>query len=209
MLTASLLAHAKEHGALFETRAALKGARQGADGWELSTSRGPLKAQRVVNAAGLFADEVASFFGAASPTVYPCRGDYFRWQTKTHFKHLLYPVKKSSARGLGVHLTLELDGGIKLGPDAQYVHSKTDFGPADDKRDAFLGAAERLVGTIEPGQLRWDSCGIRPKMRGPDDTGEKDFLILEEPAGVIHMLGIESPGLTAALALAEEVSGRL
>jgi L-2-hydroxyglutarate oxidase LhgO len=89
------------------------------------------------------------------------------------------------------------------------VHSKTDFGPADDKRDAFLRAAERLVGAIEPGRLRWDSCGIRPKMRGPDDTGEKDFLILEEPAGVIHMLGIESPGLTAALALAEEVSGRL
>ena len=208
-LTSSLIANAVHQGATYVTSSKLKEVGQGARGWELITSRGPLVAERVVNAAGLHVDDVAAMFGVESPTIYPCRGDYFRWRTQRTFKHLIYPVKSQQERGLGVHLTLELDGGLKLGPDSEYVNSKNDFGPAPHKLGQFVQAAERLFGAIEPSRLHWDSCGIRPKLRGPDDADEKDFVLLEKPAGVIHMLGIESPGLTAALALAESVDERL
>ena len=207
--TASLIANAKNRGAVFTTSSALHAVGQGAEGWILETARGSIQAQQVVNAAGLYADEVAALFGVQAPTVHLCRGDYFRWRTQRSFKHLIYPVKKSAQRGLGVHLTLELDGALKLGPDAQYVDSKDDFGAAEQKLPDFVLAAERLFGAIEPKELSWDSCGIRPKLRGPEDSEERDFVILEDPPGVIHMLGIESPGLTASLALAECVEKRL
>ena len=97
--------------------------------------------------------------------------------------------------GLGVHLTLELDGGCKLGPDAEVTESWTDFGPAEHKRAAFKAAGEALLGPIEA--LWWDSCSYRPRLDG-------DFVIRRDD-GVTHLLGIESPGLTASLALAEVV----
>ncbi|MCA9662539.1 MAG: FAD-dependent oxidoreductase, partial [Myxococcales bacterium] len=74
---------------------------------------------------------------------------------------------------------------------------------------AFHRATERLLGPIDPARLSYDSCGIRPKLRPPCEENERDFVILEEPAGCVHLLGVESPGLTAALALAELVAERL
>jgi L-2-hydroxyglutarate oxidase LhgO len=87
--------------------------------------------------------------------------------------------------------------------------SRDDFRPAEHKHAAFLAAAQALLGPLTPDQLTYDGCGIRPKLRAPDETAERDFLICEGPAGCVHLLGIESPGLTAALALAERVSERV
>ena len=201
----SLRADAERLGATFVTRCELQAISPTSSGLRLETTRGELEVGALINAAGLDADRVAALAGVAAPQIYPCRGDYFRLHTPGRHRHLVYPVKAPGSPGLGVHLTLELDGGMRLGPDAEYVASRDDFGPAEHKHAVFLAAAQALLGPLAPAQISYDGCGIRPKLRGPGEAHERDFVILEGPASV-HLVGIESPGLTAALALAERVA---
>jgi L-2-hydroxyglutarate oxidase LhgO len=205
-LVLSLRAAAERGGATFVLGAEVTGVEGGT---RLETTRGELWAEQVVNAAGLHADEVAQLFGVTGFTVFPCRGDYFRLRARRSYPHLIYPVKDPHAPGLGVHLTLERGGGVRLGPDTEWVQARDDFGPAPHKHAAFHAAAQRLLGPLDPGDLTYDGCGIRPKLRGPNDAEEKDFALLEQPRGVVHLIGIESPGLTAALDLAARVVARL
>lgn len=209
-LTRSLRVDAERCGAIFAMQGELLAVTSGALGLRLDTTRGELEVGVLVNAAGLDADRIAALAGhPAPPQIFPCRGDYFRLHTSQRYRGLVYPVRVRGSAGLGVHLTLDLAGGLRLGPDVEYVASRDDFSPAPHKRAAFLAAAQALLGPLAPEQLSHDSCGIRPKLRGPDDSAERDFLIAEGPAGCVHLLGIESPGLTAALALAERVSARV
>lgn len=206
-LTRSLLRDAEDHGATLVARADVHAARTTSSGFELSTTRGAIEVAAVVNAAGLESDRVAALFAVADvPQIFPCRGDYFRLRAKTRYGTLVYPVRAPGSPGLGVHLTLELDGGLRLGPDSEYVATRDDFGPAEHKHAAFHAAAEALLGPLAPSQLTYEGCGVRPKLRGPTDPAERDFVILTEPPGCVHLIGIESPGLTAALALAERVA---
>ncbi|WP_366526924.1 NAD(P)/FAD-dependent oxidoreductase [Nannocystis sp.] len=209
-LTASLRADAERHGASFVLQAELLAVNATATGFRVETTRGELEAGSLVNAAGLESDRVAALMGLVDPAkIYPCRGDYFRLHAPGRYQHLVYPVRRRDAAGLGVHLTLELDGGVRLGPDAEYVASRDDFGPAEHKHADFLAAAQALLGPIAPLLLRYDGCGIRPKLRAPDEREERDFMLCEGPPGCVHLIGVESPGLTAALALAERVVGLL
>ncbi|HYR20652.1 MAG TPA: NAD(P)/FAD-dependent oxidoreductase [Myxococcales bacterium] len=209
-LTRSLAADAAEHGALVLTQARLRGiARKGPAAYDLDTARGPVRAERVVNAAGLHADEVAALAGVERYRVHPWRGDYFRFAPAAPFRHLVYPVRRRGAAGLGVHLTLDLAGGCRLGPDVEHVARKDDLSPREDKLPAFLAAARALLGDVRAEQLAYDGCGIRPKLRGPSDPDEKDFVVSEDLPGFVNLVGIESPGLTAALALAERVAALL
>lgn len=208
-LVLSLRAAAERAGASFVLGADVASITDTGGGAVLATTRGELRAERVVNAAGFGALALARQCGLADHRIYPCRGDYFRLRPRAAFRHLVYPVKDPAAPGLGVHLTLERGGGQRLGPDATYVERDDDFGPPADKHAAFHAAAERLLGPIDPGDLSYDGCGIRPKLRGPSDAEEKDFVLTAAPAGIIHLLGIESPGLTAALELAARVRALL
>jgi glycerol-3-phosphate dehydrogenase len=117
----------------------------------------------------------------------------------------LYPVKAKGASGLGIHLTLDLEGGVRLGPDAEYVSSKEDFSSREDKRELFRKSAEKLLGPLKSEDLIYDQCGIRPKLRAPHEDEEKDFVIGQDVPNLINLVGIESPGLTSALAIAERV----
>ncbi len=171
-------------------------------GWDLDTERGPIRAARVINSAGLYADEIAALAGAGRYRIHPCRGDYFHLGGAS-YRHLIYPARKRGALGLGVHVTLDLAGRVRLGPDAEYCASKEDFTPREDKLAAFAQAARRLLGDVREDQLAWDGCGIRPKLRAPGESEEKDFVLSEDRPGFVNLIGIESPGLTAALALAE------
>ncbi len=204
-LTRSLATDAAEHGALVLTRARVRAiARDGA--YQLETDRGPIRAARVVNAAGLHADEVAALAGVTRYRIHPWRGDYFRYSPRARHQHLIYPVRKRGAAGLGVHLTLDLAGGCRLGPDVEPVQRKDDYSPREEKLPAFLEAARALFGDVSADQLAYDGCGIRPKLRAPGDPEEKDFVLSEDLPGFVNLIGIESPGLTAALALAERVA---
>lgn len=206
-LTRSYLADAERHGATFVHHAPVARIELRPGGFRLETGRGPVEVERIVNAAGLFADEIAAMVGLSRP-ILACRGDYFRLKSAARYAHLIYPVKGPDDPGLGVHLTIELDGAYRLGPDWTWVDDKHDYAPAPEKHGAFVEAARRLLGPIEDAQLSYDGCGLRPKRVGPGEPAA-DFEIEEFPAGCVHLLGIESPGLTAALALADEVAGLL
>jgi L-2-hydroxyglutarate oxidase LhgO len=179
------------------------------DGFSITTPRGAVIATQVINAAGLGAVALANSLGLAR-RLYPARGDYFRLRTSTRWQRLIYPVAVPGSAGLGIHLTLELDGRCRLGPDLDWVDDPEDFSPArgEAKHAMFLAAAQRLLGPIAPEDLTYDGCGIRPKLVGPGQPAA-DFEIVEHPRGCWHLLGIESPGLTASLALAQELAAMI
>jgi L-2-hydroxyglutarate oxidase LhgO len=207
-LVESLAAEAQAHGAVLVSGARVTGIARDRV-FRLESTRGEVGAERLVNAAGLASDLIARMVGVERYTIYPCRGDYFRLRSTTTYRQLIYPVKDPGSPGLGVHLTLERGGGYRLGPDAEYVTRRDDFGDRDDKHAAFHAAAERLLGPLAPEQLTYDGCGIRPKLRGPTDPAELDFVLEEDPPGCVHLIGIESPGLTASLDLADRVAALL
>jgi L-2-hydroxyglutarate oxidase LhgO len=208
-LVLSLRAEAEARGATILTGAAVTALVSAPGGYLVTSTRGEVLATTVVNAAGMASDQLARMVGLDRHTIYPCRGDYFRLRTPTVYRQLIYPVKDPANPGLGIHLTLERGGGYRLGPDAEYVSARDDFREAEHKHPSFLAAARRLLGPVDAEQISYDGCGIRPKLRSPEDREEKDFVLEEQPAGCIHLIGIESPGLTAALDLAERVAARL
>ena len=208
-LVESLATAARRDGAEIVTGTRVTGLERDGAGFRLESSRGDLRAERLVNAAGLSADLVARLIGVDRFTLYPCRGDYFRLRTTARYGRLIYPVKDPASPGLGIHLTLERGGGYRLGPDTEYVSRRDDYGDREDKRDQFLAAAQRLLGPLRPEQLSYDGCGIRPKLRAPSAPAELDFVVEEDPPGCVQMIGIESPGLTASLDLAERVAALL
>ncbi len=210
-LCRSIGREAERLGAVFVFEGAVVGAKPGTEGCEVHTTRGAVLARRVLNAAGLEADRVAALFGASVPEHRFCRGDWFRLRRPGPHRHLIYPVRAPGAPGLGVHLCLELDGGVRVGPDARWVAGRGPLRPPGDEeglRRAFAAAASRLLGPLGSDELCWDGAALRPKLHGPGEP-RADFLVHEEPEGVLHLLGIESPGLTAALALAPIVADRL
>ncbi len=175
-------------------------------GFRLGTTRGEIDAELVVNASGLYVDEVAALAGISKYKVFPCRGDYFRFSSPQRYSRLIYPVKKKGGAGLGIHLTLALDGSYRLGPDVQYVSSKEDFSPPErleEKLKAFHAAACSYFGDVRIEQLSYDSCGLRPKLRAPTESDERDFIISQDLPGFLNLVGIESPGLTASRDLAQ------
>jgi L-2-hydroxyglutarate oxidase LhgO len=172
--------------------------------------REQLQARWLINAAGLGADRLAALAGVTSYRLHWCRGDYFAVSGGRGLaSRLIYPVPRPQMTSLGVHLTLDLAGEARLGPDVTYVERDRpvpDVDPA--KAPLFWQAARRYLPGLRLEQLHPDSWGLRPKLQGPGQP-VRDFVIREESdrgaPQLIDLVGIESPGLTAALAIAEEV----
>ena len=170
------------------------------------------RAAHVVNAAGLAATHIAALAGLPIERLgyrqHLCKGDYFRLTgpSRRVARRLIYPVPQ--AAGLGVHLTLDLNGGLRAGPDAEYIGSPR-YDVSDEKRAAFGAALRRYVPEIRDDDLEPDYAGIRPKLQGPGEAF-RDFVIESGApygaAGLINLLGIESPGLTASSAIARRVA---
>lgn len=169
-----------------------------------------LQARSVVNAAGLQAQALASrFAGLAAQFVPPshyAKGSYFTLAGRSPFNRLIYPVPE--AAGLGVHLTLDLGGQAKFGPDVQWVDSPDDLVVDPARGDAFYAAVRQYWPALQDGSLIPGYAGIRPKIQGPGEPA-RDFLIQGPAAhgvpGLVNLFGIESPGLTSALAIGEYV----
>ena len=169
-----------------------------------------LLAQRVVNAAGLSALDVAEKSGLAAAErpwrLYPCKGSYFALSSeapKTR-NSLIYPLP--SGGGLGVHITADITGARRAGPDAEFV-DEIDYAVDESRVERFAEAVARYLPAIRVEHLTPDYSGIRPKLVGPEG-GFADFVI-REPAsqpGFVHLIGIESPGSTAARAIGAHVS---
>lgn len=169
-----------------------------------------LGCKRLVNAAGLNAPLLArQFNGLASdqvPAAFYAKGNYFSLLGKAPFKHLVYPVPEPG--GLGVHLTLDLGGQAKFGPDVQWVDSPSDYKVDASRAQVFEERIRQYWPGLPKHALAPAYAGIRPKISGPADAAT-DFMI-QGPAdhghlGLVNLFGIESPGLTSALAIGEEV----
>jgi L-2-hydroxyglutarate oxidase LhgO len=185
-------------------------------------TRGKVLARFVVNAAGLYADEVGNLMGNRF-RIYPVRGDYFTvgGPRAGMVRGAVYPTPGSL--GLGIHLTRLWDGTLLVGPDARRVESKDDYRPLpvlDPEGDLdpaspdfrrFFDPVRAFFPAMGPGDLSLAHCGIRPSLKGPGEEGFRDFQIQwdENAPGVIHLVGIDSPGLTAAPAIARHVADML
>lgn len=169
---------------------------------------GDMTARHVINAAGLFSDEVARMVGIDDYTIHPCKGSYMRLVSskKDIVNGLVYPVPIIGSPGLGVHFTKEISGDVVVGPNAEYVTGK-DYNLDVDE---FLESARKMIPSLTAEDLRPDYCGLRAKTIGPNEKREQDFVIdsVSTP-GMIHLIGIESPGLTASPAIAKYVKGLL
>lgn len=174
-----------------------------------------LQSSVVVNSAGLDAQFVAATVNdlenRSIPSLFLCKGSYFTLNGASPFKHLIYPVPEKNGAGLGVHATLDLGGQVKFGPDVEYIDS-LDFEVASDRRGDFCKAIQRYYPALKEDALQPGYSGIRPKLQGPTDT-EKDFCVQNGInfglPNLINLFGIESPGLTSSLAIADYVARQL
>lgn len=215
----ALAGDAQAAGADFVFGAEVMGAEPATEGWRVRVrSAGgeeDVEAAVVVNSAGLHADGVARLPVPASAPAPPqqewVKGNYFsiRPGSRVRTNRLVYPCPHPDLRGLGVHLTLDLGGGQRLGPDVERLHERVeDYRVDAARRAAFFEAARRFLPALEEADLEPAYSGLRPQCVVTE--GFRDFYIAREDGaaapGWINLIGIESPGLTCALAIAEHVS---
>jgi len=170
--------------------------------------------QIVINCAGLGAAELSRSLTIPTPAIHYAKGSYFSYSGRSPLSRLVYPAPPIAGHGLGIHATLDLGGRLRFGPDLEYCpdteySDESKYKVDENLQHKFASAIHRYLPTLDPALLTPDMAGIRPRLQGPDD-GFCDFIIREEIAGgapgFINLLGIESPGLTAAPAIADTVA---
>jgi L-2-hydroxyglutarate oxidase LhgO len=216
-LCLSLAAEAESHEGVLVLRTELRGIERVGSGYRIETQgeggeRSDFVVAAVVNAAGLESDRVAELAGldvdALGYRLRPCKGDYFALAPSAPIgvSRLVYPVP--SGPGLGVHATLDLGGRIRFGPDAEFVDTpRYDVDPG--KATEFAEAITRYLPAMRAEWLDPDYAGVRPRLAGPGEA-PRDFVVQEETEaglpGFVNLIGIESPGLTASLAIGEHTA---
>jgi len=211
-LMLSLRGDLEAAGGMVALRSPVDSARCDAQGIELAAADGTrLRCDCVVNAAGLSAPTLASRFdglpAAHVPQAYFAKGNYFTLTGRAPFTRLIYPVPEPG--GLGVHLTLDLGGQAKFGPDVQWVDRADELAVDPARGEGFYAEVRKYWPRLPDGALQPGYAGIRPKVSGPDAPAA-DFLI-QGPRdhgvrGLVNLFGIESPGLTSSLAIGSTVA---
>jgi L-2-hydroxyglutarate oxidase LhgO len=210
----ALRGDAEDAGAAFAFHAPLLRAKAGLRGFELDVGgEAPitLACDLLVNSAGLAATSVARGIDGMPieliPPAYLAKGNYFSCSARSPFSHLIYPVPEPG--GLGVHLTLDMAGQARFGPDVEWVDT-IDYAVDPARAEKFYPAIRRYWPTLPDGALTPGYSGMRPKIVSPA-VAAQDFLIQGPKdhgvGGLINLFGIESPGLTSSLAIADHVAG--
>jgi len=213
------ISKAVEEGAQIAYKTRVVGIAKVADGYRVRVEDGGGESsfitRTLVNCAGLYSDKVAGMAGididGAGYRLHYGKGEYFSLKSRREsaVSRLIYPVPPSNIAGVGIHITFDLEGRVRLGPNVQYVDS-LDYTVDNRHKKLFYDSAKKLLPAIEYDDIEPETAGIRPKLQEPG--GEiRDFVIRDEadkglPA-FINLIGIESPGLTAAPAIAEYVGG--
>jgi len=169
----------------------------------------------VINCAGLYAQSIAhkidQVIAESIPALYLCKGDYFSYSKRNPFKHLVYPMPEKNTVGLGIHSTHDLVGQLRFGPDTEYV-SEITYDIEASKKKQFTESIRQYFPSIETEDLQPAYSGIRPKISGPTEP-PADFVIQDSSShgvdNLVQLFGIESPGLTSSLAIAEAVLRQL
>jgi L-2-hydroxyglutarate oxidase LhgO len=212
----SLLGDAQRHGADLALETRVTGLQLNGDHWlvegESCGEPFSLDVKRVINAAGLFSSELALRIDGLDARHVPktswCRGRYFSYSGRSPFSRLIYPMPEVNTAGLGVHATLDMGGQVRFGPDVAWTDT-IDYRVEEEIKSDFAQAIRRYFPTLDVLRLTPGYCGIRPKLSGPGQPAA-DFLIqgpeTHGQSGLVNLYGIESPGLTASLAIAEHVA---
>ena len=211
------IAHAEnamDNGVEFRFNSEVTAARKDGDGIFTVTAGGKeYRARYIINSAGLYCDKISSMLGIDGYRIYPCRGQYYILDKVAD--ELLdipaYPVPKPGIGGLGVHLTPTIDGNIIIGPSAEYLDDPDDYASTPEVMEKLFTEAKALLPAVESRYIIGNYCGIRPKQAPPGEGGFRDFVIKEEEEcpGLINLIGIESPGFTAAVPIAKMVCDML
>jgi glycerol-3-phosphate dehydrogenase len=210
-------AHARiatDQGAHIVVHAKVERLEPSRDGIRITSTAGEIEARCLVNSAGLFADEIAEILGSpmAANRIYPVRGEYCELvrAKQDWLRGLVYPLPHPEGVSLGVHLTKTVWGGVLVGPTARYLDDKNNYERDREPVAAFVRGAKQLLPEIELSDLIPAYSGIRAKLTPPGGRpgkGAADFIIQRDPQFpcVVQLLGIESPGLTSAPSIAEQV----
>jgi 2-hydroxyglutarate dehydrogenase len=191
----------------------------GKSGWKIRTKSGDseeaaISADTLINSAGLYAVPISNMILPPDRHLkaYYAKGSYYSYSSSQPKAHrLIYPAPVPGHGGLGTHLTLDMGGRIRFGPDIQPIDDPTDYTPSDIHLNAALEDIKTYLPGIDVDAVSVDYCGIRPKLSSQTSMmagkGFKDFIIKREEGftGFVNLLGIESPGLTSCLAIAEMV----
>lgn len=168
----------------------------------------------LINSAGLTSDLVSGMAGIydESLKIQFCKGEYFRINPPKNklINRLVYPVPHHNMEGIGIHVTIDMGGGVKLGPDVKYLDkNEYDYKLTPAKHEAFFTSARKFLPFLEPEDIAPEMAGIRPKIQKPGEP-LKDFYIMEESRRgfphLVNLIGIESPGLTSSLSIANYVN---
>lgn len=181
------------------------------DGFLVTAGGERFSARCVINSAGLDSADVSNMAGVSGYRIYPCRGEYYILDTiaAKYLPTPVYPAPQPGIGGLGVHLTPTIHGNIMIGPSAEYLEDSEDYGTTAPILDKLWREAKQLMPSLPKGAVIGSFAGIRPKTAPPTEGGYHDFIIQEEPSqpGLINLIGIESPGLTASVPIGRMVCG--
>jgi len=167
----------------------------------------------LINSAGLTSDKTSEMAGINDDTlkIHFCKGEYFRLNPPKNklIKRLIYPVPVHNLEGIGIHVTIDMGGGVKLGPDVTWLESNIyDYKVDPSKQEAFFRSAQKFLPFLAKDDIVPEMAGIRPKIQRPGEP-IRDFYIKEESdrgyPGFINLIGMESPALTASIAIAKHV----